>query len=1486
MFYLSVFLLVILLLFQLNSVQTLLATKVLERISGYTDYSISLDKVRISWLDNAEFQDLLIYDLSNDSMIYSKNLAVKYDLIKLLRGQYLQVDEVSAEDLLVNLTKRDSLTKLNLTSFLESFASKSSGTAQRKKSKPIYVEHIHFDQLDFRFTNESKERVPSKVDFSHLDLAVPVLDISDFQLRSDTILGSINHFAGAERNSAFEIEEFKADFSLSNKALDLDNVLARTPTSTISDSLQFFYNGLDDFGYFIDSVSFAFHLNNTRISSQDLQLVAGISQISSDLLLDGVFWGTVGDFNIEDSRIGFGSATYFKGGVSCFGLPDLSKTFILADIVDSRLLPQDLEPYIGDFSNNLGQMGRIDFSGSFAGFLNDFVAKGDFDTDQGALYSDINIKIPDDPTMTYYKGNLELENVNIGALLKSKLIQKVSLNGSIEGTGITPDNADFNLNAMFYKSGLNGYVYDSVFVDGHFEKNFFKSRVAINDPYCQLEGNAELDLREESQFLDFDINAEKVLADKLNLTGREISGTGKIDLSIENFDLDQFTGDLTLDSAMMKINGNLVPLNSVKISSSFAADSTRKITLTMPGVETEVQGDFKITSLIDDLVVLGNGYATKLQLSEAIDLDSLEKLSSGENYKIESAIKLLDINPYLDSLQIPVHVAKGSFLEVSFRHGRSSHVSLFFESDSVKVYENRFDQPLVEVNGSSRESLNGILTNFIFTSSKQYFKGIPETTNLLLEGIWFDDAIELSTLIAQPSSSTDIRLESQLRLSEDSIEFRVKPSDIVILDDQWNFNPSNRIIIASGDIGIRNFEIYDQSEAIHISGNVSSMHESTVRITVEDLNMDKANLFSDVNFGGFLNGSFELIRDEPSQPMSYDGDFFLKNLAYDDILIGDLNGSSQWDPINRSVYSNVEVNRDNFKSIELKGYYYPARGAEQFDFQVAFNQADLKMASPFVQENVSDLSGFASGQIQLLGNLKSPNILGSFQVDGSGKIIYLNTAYSFSGGVNFDTNAMRFSDFSLVDRKGNSADIEGQIMHQFFAGFSTNISMSTENFEFLNTTSLDNKLYYGSAYGTGDISITGPFNDLVIKADVKTEPNTRLFIPVSESTNASQEDFIQFVNFSDSTFTVAEEKTSSINGLTLDFDMEITPDAYCELIFDIKKGDIIRGRGRGNIKLSLSTDGSFDMFGPLEITEGAYNFTLSNFINKEFDVVPGSSITWYGDPYDASLNLEATYLQRASFDELEVLSNSNGNQASNRVPILAVLFIDGSILTPEIGFGLRLENESDANTDNIGKLSRIVNDEQELRRQFISLLFLRKFSPYESFSLGSGQGIGGSVSEILSNQVSYLVSQIDENLEVEVDLASLDEESFNTFQLRFAYTFLDGRLKVTRGGGFGNEQAQKQNVLNDIVGDWSVEYSLTKDGRLRAKVFRNTNERLITNDGNQSQETGISLRFVHSFNDLTELLSSRREEAIRKREKGKNNEKKSNSTSNLDQSTN
>ena len=1448
--------LVIMLLLQFRPVQNFLAQKILLSISEKTNHEISIDRVKISWLDRANLEELLIKDRYNDTLVYAKSLTINYKIRDIINGDYLNVEEINSENIRLNLIKYDSSSRLNLSEFLEALKR----DTVKKVSKPLYIDQIILKNLSLSLRDKTKVPDNSKLDFSNLNFSIPNFIVGEMAVRSDTISGNILRMKGVERNSGFTITDFSTEFYLNNQSLSLSYLSFDTPTSHISDSLEFSYNGLDNFGHFIDSSSFILHFDNSRISKRDMKIILGTDQLKEDITIDGIIRGTVGNFTIEQTRFGYGNS-YFAGGVSCFGLPDISQTFILADFTDSHILPLDLLPYIGDYADNLRQMGEIGFTGSFTGFLKDFVAHGDFVTDQGFIRTDINLKIPENPDNMSYMGNLEFKNLDVGAFFQNQITQTVNLKATLSGKGIRPENAEFDLKTMAYQSDLKGYVYDSVEIDGKFAKNYFEGAFSVKDPNCDLNGVAQIDFRQLHAILNVDMDVNTFNAGVIKLTNRNISSKGKLKLEVRDLDIDNFKGKLSIDSGLLVLDQKKIILDSIRISADFE-DNIRVIQLAFPGFNSALKGEFKISDVLKDFPAMAVGYASEFQLR----YDTTNFEGSGENYKLSLNAKIDNTSKYLDSLNLPFSFGGETLIESTFRQSENANISLYVQSDTFSIGENEFYDPTLEINGSRDIDATGILTNFIFESEKQAIAGMPNTENLLLEGIWYDDNIDITTHISQPVTASDIRLEGNLKLYQDSIILKMLPSEIKLLDDDWTFNPTNKIVITAGKTSISNLEIYDSSESLAIEGVYADAIPTSIVISSEDLNMNKVGLFSEAKIGGFLNGNFRIFRQSSDEAFKFDGAFLLTNLSYNELNVGEVSGLSEWNPLGKSVYTKIEIERENVNAIQIEGYYYPTNNADQLDFDITFDETDLKMGESFMRESFSDINGTASGSLKLTGTIVKPKVTGNFKIQNGGVMInYLNTNYSFEGRVNFDPGLIRLSNFDLVDRKGSNAIVSGSIRHSSFKNFVTDLAIRASNFEFLNTTSLDNSLYYGSTYGTGTIDVTGPLNDLNINASIKTEADTRFFIPISEGTSVGQEDYITFFDFSDTRTRINEEEFN-ISGLTLEFDIEITPDAYCELILDAKTGAIIRGRGRGNLKLRLDTDGDFNMFGPLEITEGDYNFVVPNLLNKEFDVVSGSRITWYGDPYNATLDLDATYLQRASFEELVNPVDQDETRLSQKIPILVILQTEGRMLSPQIDFDLELQNESDATNENVSELSRIANDEQELKRQVISLLFLKRFSPRQSFTLGGGGSVGNSISEFISSQVSYLVSQIDENLEVEMNLTDLNSEVFNTFQLRFAYTFLNGRLKVTRGGDFGRQDDNNDNVLNDIVGDWSVEYSLTKDGSLRAKVFRNLNQRIQINENQQNQETGISLRIVHSFNDLIELFTIKRDEALLRRE--------------------
>ncbi|HLK98888.1 MAG TPA: translocation/assembly module TamB domain-containing protein, partial [Hymenobacter sp.] len=341
--------------------------------------------------------------------------------------------------------------------------------------------------------------------------------------------------------------------------------------------------------------------------------------------------------------------------------------------------------------------------------------------------------------------------------------------------------------------------------------------------------------------------------------------------------------------------------------------------------------------------------------------------------------------------------------------------------------------------------------------------------------------------------------------------------------------------------------------------------------------------------------------------------------------------------------------------------------------------------------------------------------------------------------------------------------------------------------------------------------------------------------------------------------------------IQMDFSFNITPDAYCEIQLDRQTGDIIKAYGQGRLGMKVDTKGDFSMTGNYEIQKVDYTFTFQNIINKRFQIQPNSRITWTGDPYGALLDVTAAYTQYTSLAPLLVTNTSStanrSTDQTRRYPVDLLIKLNGDLGSPTISYDLDVKeypSSSDFRQAVTGFEARLQSNEQELTRQVSSVLLFNQLLPEGTSLFDQGQvntGVANSVSELLSNQISRLASNLNEKLDVGVSIGGFtgitqSENLLNNLQLRFSYRLLNDRLRISRDGGF--TYGQSQTNAASLLGEWTLEYFITPDGRLRAKVYnRNQQSVLSQNSLNSTISTGGGLSFLYtrSFN---RILSNKR----------------------------
>jgi hypothetical protein len=549
--------------------------------------------------------------------------------------------------------------------------------------------------------------------------------------------------------------------------------------------------------------------------------------------------------------------------------------------------------------------------------------------------------------------------------------------------------------------------------------------------------------------------------------------------------------------------------------------------------------------------------------------------------------------------------------------------------------------------------------------------------------------------------------------------------------------------------------------------------------------------------------------------------------------------------------------------VDIQGDYFP--GIDKgLHLDAHLHNANVNVIEPFVSTFFSGFGGFIDGEFSITGDLQQPEFTGKGKVrEGALHINYLNTTYAFTSDIAMEDNRISLNNTVIRDKNGNLAYMNGGFRIDDVNNIYIDFAGTFTNFLVLNTNIADNEAFYGNALGTGRFQISGYPSAISIDVSATTSPGSRMSIPLGGSSDINTEDFIHFISLQEEIEVKPEKRAiETLKGLDFKLDLDVTRDAYIELIFDLTAGDIMRGRGNGQLNFHFSRVGEFTMVGDYTIEEGGYNFTLYNIVNKEFNILPNSTISWLGDPYAGNLNIQASYELMASVAPLLDTAYRNAPEIRRRYLSKVLLDLQGPLLSPQIKFEIEIEDYPsnfsyqgtvvNLDTEMTAIQSNWAANEQELQKQVFSLMIMRQFADK---SINTGGSIGRSVSEFLSNQLSYWISQVDENLEISLDLGELSPESINTFQMRLSYTFLDGRLRVTRDGGFTDPQ-NEANVAS-ILGDWSVEYMLSENGNLRIKLFQETNYNTLnqtTTYDYTALQGGISLLYTQSFDEISEIF--------------------------------
>jgi hypothetical protein len=190
------------------------------------------------------------------------------------------------------------------------------------------------------------------------------------------------------------------------------------------------------------------------------------------------------------------------------------------------------------------------------------------------------------------------------------------------------------------------------------------------------------------------------------------------------------------------------------------------------------------------------------------------------------------------------------------------------------------------------------------------------------------------------------------------------------------------------------------------------------------------------------------------------------------------------------------------------------------------------------------------------------------------------------------------------------------------------------------------------------------------------------------------------------------------------------------------------------------------------------------------------------------------------------------------------------LMNPTIKFDIRLP-QSEERIKNDVRAAINSENESELNKQMFSLLMLGRFFPPNETVSSSSFGISQNTSELLSSQLSNWLSQSNEFVTLGVNVRAGDQTAANEWQATMSTQLFQQRLIIDGNVGVANNPSSASN----LVGDMSVEYKVTTDGKLRLRAFTQSND--YTNLTTIAPYTqGIGVFYREDFDTFSELFKN------------------------------
>ena len=1428
---------------QFKPVQTYFAQRIAGYLSSELHTKVEIAGLHVKPFKSIELEGFLLEDLQHDTLLYTQRVSVKINRFSLKKRQ-LFIAELGINKGQFFLKKYKN--KQSNLSFLIRYFSSTDTT----KSRPfdVRLSNIKLSDMAFKYRNYGVNRKTKSINFSDLDLS----DLNGEILQLDTR----NHLAQAEiknlrfrEKSGFWLKNLSTLVTIDSTKMEFNKLKLQTAKTNLGPYFIMKFKSFDDFDQFNNKVYMLGRFNKSRVLASDVAYFAPeLSTLKLDVKLQGTIKGTVSHLRAKNLTIEPTKGTALKGDFDIKGLPLIKNTVFTLNLQELKTSKKEYDQLLrnitgntrNDLAEEIAQLGNFSYSGSFKGFSNDFKMQGTLQTELGK----VNIK-----TLTFkrnaqrepvYEASVRTDQFNIGKLLNKSELGSINFDGDVKGKGFNLDQLSTQLKLNIGYIDYNRYHYQNVKVNGQVDQRIFNGSIGINDAQVQLGFLGKIDFNPDLPVFNFQSSIRNANLLALHFTKDTLTLSADLQTNFNGNTLENIQGSISARSIVLKTPNKTHYIDSIELAAN-GLDNNRSIELHSDLAEASIKGKYDLLTLPSYFKSVMKKYVPSLR-TNIVPFKS-------QHFDVDIQLKKFEpIGIFAPKLFIP----DGAILIGKF--DSDSSISTINGYVKTLQYDGIKANNLIVDETTENKQMNIFLTSDRIDLGDSLF-----VKNVNIATILRSDSLSLNVKLSDKDATNQLDLNGLVEFSADSLaKLSILPSDLVINREVWKIQDKVLFRFDKGKTLVKNFGLSRNNQFISADGIISTDPNDELSIGFKNFDLQSLNPLTKtagVRLKGILNGKTGLKALSGKTRLSSGLD--IDSLDFNNHYIGNLSLDADYDDDTKLATLNMDINSKGMKSLDIRGTYDANPDQDNLDLDLNMDDTQLIILEPFIRNLVSNLTGTISSRLKITGKPSKPQINGTVSLNNAELTVnYLKTRYRINQKLPVHNTVIDVNDLRLKDSKNNEAIATGTVDLGNINTPTINVTLVTNKFMALNTTAKDNSAYYGTAYGTGIFSFDGPTDNMNINIDAKTEAGTVFNIPLNTTEKIGETDFIVFVG-QDSSRIIKKE--NAFNGVKMNFSLAVDENSQVNIFTSLGK---LSGRGKSDLSLLISTLGDFEMFGDYLISQGKFEFTAQDYINKVFDISQGGSIRWTGDPMAAVINLKANYGARTSLSPLYTAAGRPANES--RVQAEAIMNLSGDLLKPDIGFDINFPTDSYVKDE----LQSYLSDVNNVNQQALSLIVRRSFTPGNgttNIRTQLNSTVFSAGTEIAFNQLNNIITQSLNLNFVDFNIRSLNEASAS-------FRLLNNRFVLSGGVTDRRATITDFDVIGaDVASDLEAQYLIKKDGSF---VLRASNRLSNRNFLNPSQEyvTAFGLVYRKDFDNFNEFLriligKERKEERLRQAEK-------------------